>query len=139
MAKIHGKDSPIQLGDTDISRYVKSVDPDLFSFDNRSGGEDARTFVSGMIDATGVWTAEAERLFGPSGVQHMTMDSGRRWWQLRRRTGHFGDVKVTGSDEDPMGFTVNYEAVGPLRKVRAWTKRGLARKIRKAAYEGAGT
>ena len=89
-------------------------------------------FVPGLVDATGVWTAEAERFFGPFGLQHMTMDSGRRWWSFRRRVGHFGDVKVTGSDSDPMGFTVNYEVDGPMRSVRAWTKRGLARKIRKA-------
>ena len=111
----------------DLARQIDYSDHD---------DEDGRTFVPGMIDPTGVWTAEGERLFGPSGVQHMTMDSGRRWWQLRRRTGHFGDVKVTGSDDDPMGFTVNYETVGPMRRVRAWTKRGLARKIRKAENEG---
>ncbi len=138
-----GSPAGVSLEGIDISKYI--IDgpalTDLLK-DVEYSDTQERTFVPGLGGAHGTISGfhdESKRLFGDDPPRHLTMDIGRRWWQLRRRTGYFGDCKITDTDSHDAGerieFTVDFEMVGPMRTVRAWTKRGLARKIRKA--EGA--
>ena len=127
----------------DLSKYAIDFAALPFVPIGLGGGDtfEERTFVSGLSDTFGSVSGfgnEADLGALDESPVKLVTDAGRRWWQiLRRRICYFGDIRInsmdtTTLDDGSAGWSADFEGVGPLRKVKAWTKRGIDRKIRNA-------